>query len=167
VEPTPRPAPRRRARFPLLAPLVVLGVLASVLLTPAPSVRHVGLSSAAKPFCVVDTDIPDEAYAVEEFVRTHNYSPPPGLKGGSPFQDIRHGLPALLRPYKEYDVHPAAPGQGRPGPRVVLSDRIPYASWYSPDHYGSFLLMFPIDCIPNVGSVGPPGPFSPWSRGGS
>ena len=126
---------------------MVLGVLGALLATPAPAVRHVAHSVAAKPFCLVDTHIPDEAYAVEQFVRTHNFSPPPGLKGGSPFQDLRHRLPALLRPYKEYDVYPSVPGRGRPSPRVVLSDRVPYASWYTPTHYDDFLLMFRPGCV--------------------
>jgi hypothetical protein len=129
-----------------VAPLVVLGVLAAVLATPAPAVRHVAHSVATKPFCLVDTHIPDAAYAIEQFARTHNYSPPPGLKGGRSYADDNHALPALLRPYKEYDVYPPVLGPGRPSPRVVLSDRIPYASWYSPDHYENFLLMFPPGC---------------------
>ena len=132
-------------------------MLAAVLATPAPSVRPVTHSAAGKPFCLVDTHIPDEAYAVEKFVRTHNFSPPPGLKGGKPYTDDNHALPALLRPYKEYDVYPAVPGSGRPSPRVVLSDRVPYASWYSPDHYGSFLLMFPLGCVPNATTLLPRG----------
>jgi hypothetical protein len=142
-----------------VAPLVVLGVLAALLATPAPSIRTAAHSVAGKPFCLVDTHIPDEAYAVEEFVRTHNFSPPPGLRGKSLFADAGHGLPSLLRPYLEYDVHPSVPGLGRPPQRIVLSEKVPYASWYSPDHYASFLLMFPLDCVPNVGSLGPPNPF--------
>lgn len=130
-----------------MAPLVVLGVLAAALVTPAPAVRQAAYSPASKPFCLVDTDIPDEAYEVEEFARTHSFSPPPGLKGGGPFQDLRHALPALLRPYKEYDVYPSIPNEGRPSPRVVLSDRVPYASWYTPNHYDNFLLMFPPGCV--------------------
>ena len=136
----------RRQRLPWVA-LLVLGALAAVLVTPVPGVRPAAYSPAAKPFCLIDTHIPDEAYAVEQFVRTHNYSPPPGLKGGSLYTDDNHALPALLRPYKEYDVYRAVPGAGRPSPRVVLSDRIPYASWYSPNHYGNFLLMFPPGCV--------------------
>jgi hypothetical protein len=130
-----------------VAPLVVLGALAALLATPTPSVRSVAHSVAGKPFCLVDAHIPDEAYAVEQFMRTHNFSPPPGLKGGKPYTDDNHALPALLRPYKEYDVYPAVPGSGRPSPRVVLSDRVPYASWYSPHHYSYFLLMFPPGCL--------------------
>lgn len=146
---------RRRPRLPWVAPLVVLGVLSAVLVTPAPPVRPVAHSLASKPFCLVDPHIPDEAYAVEEFARTHNFSPPPGLKGGKPYTDDNHALPPLLRPYREYDVHPAVPGVGRPSSRVVLSDRIPYASWYSPNHYDNFLLMFPLGCLPAVTTIGP------------
>ena len=153
-----------RLRVPLLAPLLVLGMLASVVGGSPPPVERVSYSPAShspasKPFCLVDTHIPDAAYAVEEFARTHNYSPPRGLKGGGPYQDIRHALPALLRPYKEYDVYPSSPDRGRPAPRVVLSDRVPYASWYSADHYDSFLLMFPLDCIPNGTTLLPRQPF--------
>lgn len=146
---------RRRPRVPWVAPLVVLGVLAAALLAPPPAVRPVSYSPASKPFCLVDTHIPDEAYVVEEFARTHNFSPPAGLKGKSLFADTGHKLPRLLRPYLEYDVYPTVPGHGRPSPRVVLSDRVPYASWYSPDHYGSFLLMFPLNCLPNATTLAP------------
>ena len=146
-----------RFRVPLLAPLLALGMLASIVgVSPLPveraSYSPASHSPASKPFCLVDTHIPDAAYVVEEFARTHNYSPPPGLKGNSLFADNKHQLPALLRPYLEYDVYPSGPG-GRPSARVVLSDRIPYASWYSPDHYASFLLMFPVGCIPNPASL--------------
>jgi ribonuclease len=134
---------------------VVLGVLAAVLTRPVPAVERLAFTSAAKPFCLVDTHIPDAAYAVEQFARTHNYSPPPGLKGKSLFADSGNELPPLLRPYLEYDVYPSVPGGGRPAPRVVLSDRIPYASWYSPDHYESFLLMFPLGCVPNAATLLP------------
>ena len=109
----------------------MVGVLAAILALPALPVEPV----------------PDEAYAVEEFVRTHNYSPPPGLKGGRPYRDDNHALPALLRPYKEYDVHPPQPGGGGASPRVVLSDRIPYASGYSATHYDQFILVFPPGCL--------------------
>jgi hypothetical protein len=146
---------RRRPRISLLAPLVVLGVLAALLGTPAAPVERAAYAPASKPFCLVDTHIPDEAYAVEQFVRTHNYSPPPGLKGKSLYADTGHELPALLRPYLEYDVYPSASGGGRPSPLIVLSDRVPYASWYSPDHYRSFLLMFPLGCAPNVTTLLP------------
>jgi hypothetical protein len=139
-----RPAARR---LPWLTPLVVIGVLAAVVAGPAPPVRPVAYAPAGKPFCLVDTHIPDEAYRVEEFVRTHNYSPPPGLKGGRPYNDDGHALPPMLRPLKEYDVYPAVPGDGRPSPRIVLSNLIPYASWYSPNHYDNFLLMFPVGCL--------------------
>jgi ribonuclease len=155
--PLATPRARRRPRVPWAAPLVVLGVLAAVLTTPAPAVRPVAHSSASKPFCLVDTHVADEAYAVEKFVRTHNLSPPPGLKGKSLFADTGHQLPMLLRPYLEYDVYPSAPDAGRPSPRVVLSDQVPYASWYSPDHYGSFLLMFPLGCVPNATTLLPRG----------
>jgi hypothetical protein len=130
MEALSRLVPRRRPRIPLLAPLVVLGVLASVLATPGASLRHVAFGTASKPFCLRVTHIPDEAY-------------------------------------KEYDVYPADPHRGRPAPRVVLSDRLAYASWYSPDHYASSLLMFPLDCIPNAASMGLPNPLGPFGRGGS
>ena len=132
-----RTSSRHRRRVPVLAPLLALGVLVSLLGAAPP--RLIAYAPA-KPFCLVDARIPDEAYAVEQFVRTHNYSPPPGLRGKSFFADTGHRLPTLLRPYLEYDVFPTVAGHGRPPPRVVLSDRVPYASWYSPDHYDTFLL---------------------------
>jgi ribonuclease len=147
MQPFARCVPRHRPRFPLLAPLVVLGVLASLLATPAASLRPVAFAPASKPFCLVDTHIPDEAYAVEEFVRTHNYAPPPGLKGGRPYTDDTHALPPLWRPYKEYDVFPPVVDRGRRPERVVLSDSLAALTWYTPDHYRHFLLMYPPWCI--------------------
>ena len=139
--------------MPVLAPLLVLGVLLSLSVDVVPDVAPV----AYRPWCLVDTDIPDEAYVVEEFARRHNYSPPPGLRGGRPYRDQRAQLPRLLRPYKEYDVYPRVPGRGRPPERVVLSDKLPYASWYSPNHYEVFLLMYPLGCLPDVTGLGPRG----------
>lgn len=144
---------RHRQRIPLLGPLLVLAVFASAFLVPTIQPTQV----AYRPWCLVDTNVPDAAYAVEEFVRTHNYSPPPGLAGGRAFADDNHLLPALLRPYKEYDVYPSVPGRGRRPERVVLSARLPYASWYTSNHYGNLLLMFPVTCVMTSGR-GLPGP---------
>ena len=144
---SPRTA-RRRRRVPGLGPLLIVALLISAFVPAAGPVRPAAFVPAYKPWCLVDDpDVPDEAYAVEQFARTHNFSPPPGLKGNSPFEDAEHGLPALLRPYKEYDVFPSLPGAGRRSERVILSDRIPYASWYTPNHYDNFILMFPLGCL--------------------
>ena len=131
---------------------MVLGVLAAVLTTPAPAVRPVAHSSASKPFCLVDIPIPDEAYAVEKFVRTHNPAPPPGFVGQAPLRRHRaQNFRCCCARIREYDVYPSASRRRQAvADRVVLSDRVPYASWYSPDHYGSFLLMFPLGCVPNA-----------------
>ena len=136
-----------RIRVPLLGPLLVLA-----LLTPpngaAGPVGPAAFAPGYKPWCLVDDpNVPDEAYTVEQFARTHNFSPPPGLKGNSDFFDVNHDLPALLRPYKEYDVFRSEPDAGRPPERVILSDRVPYASWYTPNHYDNFVLMFPLGCL--------------------
>ena len=139
---------RTRTRFRLpLGLLLALALLGAAVLAAAGHVTPATYTSAAKPFCLVDPHIPDEAYAVEEFARTHNFSPPAGLKGGSSFEDINHDLPPLLRPYKEYDVFPPVPGEGRRSERVIISDRLPYTSWYTPNHYDNFLLMFPLGCV--------------------
>lgn len=147
--------PRRRRsglRVPVLVPLLVVGVLLSLSVDVVPDVAPV----AYRPWCLVDTDIPEEAYVVEQFVRTHNFSPPRGLMGGSVFRDTNRDLPRLLGPFKEYDVYPRPPGETRrPPQRIVLSDKLPYLSWYSPDHYETFMLMFPIGCLPDAGGLVP------------
>jgi hypothetical protein len=136
-----------RLHAPILRPLLVLALLASAFLPSAPAIRPIASTLAYKPWCLVDDpNVPDEAYAVEEFARTHNYSPPPGLKGNSDFFDVRHDLPALLRPYKEYDVFPPIRGAGRRTERVILSIASPTPVG-TPNHYDNFILMFPLGCL--------------------
>ena len=132
----------RQLRIPLLGPLLVLALLASVPVPPVPG----SAPTAYGAWCTLADGIPVEAYAVEEFARAHNYSPPRGYKGNSAFLDRRRLLPPVWRPYKEYDVYPQVPGARRRPERVVLSDRYEGASWYTPNHYDNFILMFPSGC---------------------
>lgn len=136
----------------MVGPFLVLALLATVFLPSTPQFDRTAFHPAAKPWCLIDDpDVPEAAYEVEKFARTHNFAAPPGLKGNSIFVDTHQDLPALLRPYREYDVFPPVPGTGRPPERVVLSTQIPYASWYTPNHYDNFILMFPLTCIPRAG----------------
>ena len=147
---TPVLTPERH--LPVLGPLLVLVLLASLFLPAIQPVGRTAYVPAAKPWCLIeDPDVPDEAYRVERFARTHNFAAPPGLKGNSTFVDINQDLPPLLRPYKEYDVFPPVIGVGRRPERVLLSTQIPYASWYTPNHYDNFVLMFPLTCVPRPG----------------
>jgi hypothetical protein len=125
-----------------VAPLVVLGVLTALLATPAPAVAPV-----AFPWCSRHPAVPAYAYAVEEFVRSHNGSPPKGYVGGRPYQDKTLKLPPWQGPFREYDVHVNVPGQKRDDERIVLGP-LRSAAWYTSDHYGSFVLMHPWGCVP-------------------
>ena len=135
---------RRRRRLPVLAPLAVLLLL---LLAGSPAPTPVQRLAGEDPLCLWDPGVPEEAYRIEYFARTHNFSPPPGLKGNSDFSDTNQALPAELAPFLEYDVYPKPPGRGRPPERVVLSPTYPFASWYTPDHYVTFRFMFPPQCL--------------------
>lgn len=137
-----------RRRLPVVTPLVALFLLV-VLVVPVAPVAPVPVVRLAsdRPWCLWNPDIPAEAYRVEEFARTHNYSPPPGLRGNSVYRDENKDLLDPLAPYFEYDVYPKTRGQPTPPERVVLSKTAPYASWYTPDHYATFRFMFPPQCL--------------------
>ena len=44
-------------------------------------------------------------------------------------------------------MHVNVPGQKRDDERIVLGP-LRDAAWYTPDHYGSFVLMHPWGCVP-------------------
>ncbi len=127
--------------------LFLLSVVSAV------SLSIVGVSQAATSDCSRPANVPQAAYDVESFAITHNYSPPPNLVGGKTFQNIGNPLPTYAAPYKEYDVYNRGVG-GRGPERVIISTVENYfQDYYSPDHYGTFILMHPTCGIRKVVST--------------
>ncbi|MQA02026.1 MAG: hypothetical protein GEV07_04650 [Streptosporangiales bacterium] len=108
---------------------------------------------------------PKRAVDIRDHIVKHNGSPPPGIKGGKTYKNdpkkLRHdehpnnplgetlprrhwenGEPVK---YKEYDVN--AKSVGRDDERVVIGyierngKEVPVSSWYSKDHYQTFVPM--------------------------
>lgn len=82
--------------------------------------------------------VPEPAKFVYEYVLDHNFSPPPGYKGGRVFENN----PEVLPPgnYKEYDIFKYTKGVNRGAQRIVVNvdNGIGY---YTNAHYekGSFI----------------------------
>lgn len=89
-------------------------------------------------------EVPREAYATLAHIRAHDTAPP-GHVGGRRFgnygrggeqklpQRDSHGQPIT---YREWDIHPKAPGRNRGPQRLVTgSDG---RAWYTADHYATY-----------------------------
>ncbi|GIV19570.1 MAG: hypothetical protein KatS3mg023_1321 [Armatimonadota bacterium] len=81
--------------------------------------------------------VPEEAKETLEYLKTHNWAPPRGYKGGRVFQNREGKLPACGN-YREYDIHPYVKGQNRGTERIVVDINTGRA-WYTPDHYETFI----------------------------
>jgi guanyl-specific ribonuclease Sa len=104
----------------------------------AASVPNAGCELEANPA------VPKEAFTVFFYLLSHNYSPPPGLKGNSVYNNSTHKLPNPPSGYRwfEYNVYP---GSGT-AQRIVTArngnltvNGYPY---YTPDHYNTFVPMY-------------------------
>ena len=87
--------------------------------------------------------IPQKAWNVLNFLKSHNWHPPQNYKGGKIFSnDGRNNgqkLPDNGVIYRKYDIDPKIPGEKRGAERIVVgSDG---SAWYTPDHYISFYRM--------------------------
>ena len=88
------------------------------------------------------TNIPQHAWDILNYVRSHNGNPPPGYRGGTPYgNDGRNGTQVLPQdaPYYEYDIYPYTPGINRGKERIVIGGS--GAAWYTWDHYFHFISM--------------------------
>ena len=130
--------------MPLFAPLLVLVVLAVVALVPGTTAA---VAPAAYPWCTRNPEVPDYAYDVEDFVRSHNGSPPRGHVGGRPYRNDDLRIPPWYGPFREYDVHAQVPGRGRDDERIVVGP-LHNSAWFTPDHYTTLLTMHPWGCFP-------------------
>ena len=86
--------------------------------------------------------IPQHAWDMLSYLKSHNWTPPNGYKGGKSFaNDGRDGgqhLPECYGPFYEYDVWPKVAGQDRGTERIVRGNG---AVWYTNDHYKTFFQM--------------------------
>ncbi len=127
---------------------LILFFLSFVLLTTTewacklPSDKETGSSSKR---LVEDPAIPMEAYAILWYVRQHHQAQP-GYVGGKRFGNYEKLLPEKDQKrkkifYKEWDIYPRQEGVNRGPHRIVTgSDQ---RAWYTPDHYQSFIELFP------------------------
>lgn len=82
--------------------------------------------------------IPAWARNTLKALETRHGHPLPGYVGGRTFQNRERALPRGR--YREYDVHPKAPGKNRGAERIVIDQRTGKA-YYTADHYRSFIPM--------------------------
>lgn len=78
----------------------------------------------------------DHARDVLAAIVAREGAPLPGYVGGREFHNRERRLPAGR--YREYDVHPRAPGQAR-GPERLVVDRTTGRAYYTGDHYRTFV----------------------------
>jgi ribonuclease T1 len=124
--------------------LTLLGLLVAVALAshacaepaapPAPSPPVASTPSTAP--AVAAPDVPAHARDVLAEVERRHGEPPPGYVGGRRFENRERRLPRAV--YREYDVHPKAPGRDR-GPERIVIDQRSGKAWYTGDHYRTFL----------------------------
>ncbi|TFB87590.1 hypothetical protein E3O44_10895 [Cryobacterium algoricola] len=103
-------------------------------------VADVGAVSTSTELLAVEEvagKIPQEAWDVLPRVDA-GIPAPAGMKGGRAWAN-RDGLLPDGANYKEWDVNPRIPGQGRDSHRVVTGDD--QSAWYTSDHYESFWRM--------------------------
>lgn len=110
----------------------------------SPTIHRVTLTG----FCYeYPSDVPREAYDLEDYIRAHNFTPPRFYKGGAIYQNFDGKLINLFNEVlREYDLYPSGPQEPRGPARLVLGEsRI--TSWYTPDHYQTFVDMYPPECL--------------------
>lgn len=114
----------------------------------ATSARHAN-SIAGKniPACSEirqNPNVPVAAFNVFGFLISHNYSPPPGYKGNSIYENRTHKLPDPPKGWHWYEYRTTkGPGTGQR--LVTLRDGKAVGGgypYYSPEHYNDFTPMF-------------------------
>lgn len=66
-----------------------------------------------------------------------------GYPGGTVYQNVTGLLPSPFGTYREYDIHPPQPDGERGLRRIVIDDGYPENSYFTDDHYDSFISFFP------------------------
>lgn len=137
----------------LLAVTISAILLALATPLPASASDKVDRGSSSIPFCWrYPEGVPRSAYILEEYLRTHNLTPPRNWIGGRIYRNddgmipVEEGVNAINGPYREFDLAPKIRGQARGPERLVLGPGRT-DSWYTPDHYRTFIWMYPISCF--------------------
>lgn len=101
-------------------------------------------------------NVPSAAFTVFEYLLEHNYSPPKGYKGNTPYGNTSHKLPDPPKGYRwfEYDVYSGSYSRSPDRIVTVRNGKIQYSGYpyFSPDHYDTFVPMY--FC---PGGIKPPG----------
>lgn len=121
-------------------------LLAALVLALALAAPSAAVAGAAPSDCRPGpAGVPQKAYDTAEYVRSHGGAAPPGHVGGRTFQNREGHLDNALGPFREYDVNPQVDGQNRGPQRLVLGPSRA-ASYYTPDHYSSFITLYGDGC---------------------
>jgi ribonuclease T1 len=121
-------------------------LLTALALSLALVVPVAGSAAAATGGCLVGpAGVPQKAYDVAAYVRSHNGAPPAGYVGGTTFQNREGNLDPGYGPFKEYDVNRHITGVNRGPERIVLGPTHA-ASFYTGDHYTTFITMYGDSC---------------------
>ena len=99
--------------------------------TEAPSCVP-GACDDLPPACTIPQQHCEAALYVYEFALSHNYSPPPGYRGGGTFRNTDGKLPPG-GDYLEYRIY-TTPGSAE---RIVI-DKNTNDAWFTGDHYETF-----------------------------
>ena len=121
----------------VLIALVITVAMGSATATPTAFAMAPERSAANCSPGVPEKDCRTAEY-VYKFAVSHNYSPPIGLKGGSPFID-KFGLLPAGGDYREYRLY-SYPGSVE---RLVIDRSNPEGnSWFTNDHYTTFVQFY-------------------------
>lgn len=139
--PCQQPQPLRRVLLTILAG-VATAILQLAAATPAeatPSSNSPNAVTIASCSAGIPAGDCQTAIYVYNFVVSHNFAAPAGLKGGSEYLNTTGLLPPPVTRYQEYRLY-SDPGNE---PRLVIDiGNTGSGSWYTGDHYASFVQFF-------------------------
>jgi guanyl-specific ribonuclease Sa len=84
------------------------------------------------PACTIPQEHCEAALYVHDFALSHNYSPPPGYRGGGVYRNTTNKLPPG-GDYLEYRIYKTPASAER-----IVIDRNTNDTWFTGDHYVSF-----------------------------
>lgn len=126
-----------RSKLTRFVRMLSVAAFAFALLLPGWAAAAAGTSESNDVHVMVP---PGDAYDMLEHLQGHNWTPPPGIKGGAVYQNSDGRLPVCGGGvWREYDIYPPGP-TGRGPERILHCDGgdLVIANWYTPDHYATF-----------------------------
>ncbi|WP_182346102.1 ribonuclease domain-containing protein [Tomitella gaofuii] len=132
--------------------VALVAVVAALLAGCAPAAPGNGAAPGAHAAADAGSDpavpgVPDAAWRTLALIDAGDWpeaADAPGTRGGQRFGNREKRLPERdvdgdrIR-YREWDVNPRKPGQGRDAERIVTGDE--GSAWYTGDHYATFTRM--------------------------